>query len=48
MDSIEFKKLNQNDIFKKKLLAKKNSKKFTMFRHYIDLKNIIETKEEYI
>ena len=38
----EFKKLEKKDIFKKKLLAKKNSKKFTMFRHFLSLKKIIE------
>ena len=39
----EFKKLEKNDIFKKKLLAKKNSAKFTMFRHYLSLNKIIQT-----
>ena len=39
----EFKKLEKNDIFKKKLLAKKNSIKFTMFRHYLSLNKIIQT-----
>ena len=37
----EFKRLERDKIFKKKILAKKNSKKFTMFRHFTVLKNII-------
>ncbi len=38
----EFKKLEKKQIFQKKVLAKKNSMKFTMFRHYKVLKNIID------
>ena len=38
----EFKKLKKSEIFKKKVLAKKNSMKFTMFRHFLCLKNIID------
>ena len=38
----EFKKLKEKQIFQKKVLAKKNSIKFTMFRHYTVLKNIID------
>ena len=38
----EFKKLEKKQIFQKKFLAKKNSIKFTMFRHYTVLKNIID------
>ncbi len=38
----DFKKLEKKEIFKKKVLAKKNSKKFTMFRHFLGLKKIIE------
>ena len=38
----DFKKLEKKEIFKIKVLAKKNSKKFTMFRHYLGLKKIIE------
>ena len=38
----EFKKLEKKQIFQKKVLAKKNSIKFTMFRHYTVLKNIID------
>ena len=37
----EFKKLEREKIFKKKILAKKNSIKFTMFRHFTILKKII-------
>ncbi len=37
-----FKKLEKEQIFKKKILAKKNTKKFTMFRHYLSLKQIIQ------
>ena len=37
----EFKKLKEKQIFQKKVLAKKNSIKFTMFRHFKVLKNII-------
>ena len=36
----EFKKLEKNQIFHKKVLAKKNSMKFTIFRHFLGLKNI--------
>lgn len=39
---INFKDLKEIDIFKKKLLAKKNSKNFTVFRHYCALKYILE------
>ena len=38
----EFKNLEKKQIFQKKILAKKNSIKFTMFRHYMVLKNIID------
>ncbi len=38
----EFNALEQKDINMKKLLAKKNAKQFTMFRHYLSLINIIE------
>ena len=38
----EFNALEQKDINVKKLLAKKNAKQFTMFRHYLSLINIIE------
>ena len=38
----EFKKLEKKYILKKKLLAKKNSMNFTMFRHYLNFKKIIE------
>lgn len=38
----EFKNLEQKDINEKKLLAKKNVKQFTMFRHYLSLNKIIE------
>ena len=34
--------LEKKNIFKKKVLAKKNTLKFTMFRHYLILKDIIE------
>ena len=37
----EFKKLNDNTKLIKKVLAKKNSRKFTLFRHYLSFKNII-------
>ena len=37
----QFKKSNKLDIFKK-VLAKKNCSKFTMFRHYLGMKKIIE------
>ena len=40
----EFKQLKNNTIIEKKILAKKNSMKFTMFRHYLLLKDIIENK----
>ncbi len=39
---IEFKNITKIDIFKKKILAKKNTNNFTMFRHYQVLKNILE------
>ena len=38
----DFKKLEKNEIYEKKVLAKKNSVKFSMFRHFLSLKNIIE------
>tara|TARA_Y100000816_G_C26093896_1_gene578498 strand:+ start:182 stop:1336 length:1155 start_codon:yes stop_codon:yes gene_type:complete len=38
----EFKKLEKKEIFKKIVLAKRNSIKFTMFRHFLGLKKIIE------
>ena len=38
----QFKNLKKLDIFKKKVLAKKNCSKFTMFRHYLGMKKIIE------
>ena len=38
----DFKKLKKKEIFEKKVLAKKNSKNFTMFRHFLGLKKIIE------
>ena len=40
---INFKNCNERDIYKKKLLAKKNSKNFTVFRHYQALKYILDT-----
>ena len=38
----EFKKLEKKQIFQKKVLAKKNSIKFTIFRHFLALKSIID------
>jgi len=38
---LEYKKLNKNQIKKKKLLAKKNCSKFTMFSHFLKLNYII-------
>ena len=38
---IEFKTLEKKKIFQKKVLAKKNSIKFTMFRHFKALEKII-------
>ena len=38
---MEYKKLDKNEIFKKKLLAKNNCTNFTMFNHYLKLKHII-------
>ena len=38
----EFKELKKNEIYEKKVLAKKNSMKFTMFRHFLGLRNVIE------
>ena len=38
---LEYKKLNKNQISKKKLLAKKNCSKFTMFNHFLKLNYII-------
>ena len=40
----DFKQLKNDTIIEKKILAKKNSMKFTMFRHYLLLKDIIENK----
>lgn len=39
---IEFKKSNEIDLYKKRILAKKNSNNFTMFRHYKTLRQILE------
>ena len=36
-----FMNLNEKEILKKKIKAKKNSLKFTMFRHQIQLKNLL-------
>ena len=41
----DFKKLEENEIYEKKVLAKKNSVKFSMFRHFLSLKNIIEKNQ---
>ena len=38
---IEFKKLDNSSIFKKKILAKKNCSRFTMFNHYKKIKCIL-------
>ena len=38
----EFEKLDENTKFTRKVLAKKNSKKFTLFRHYLSFKKIID------
>ena len=38
----EFKRLEKKQIFKKKVLAKKKSMDFTMFRHFLGIKKIIE------
>ena len=38
----EFKKLNEDELNKKKLLAKKEIKMFTQFAHFKSLKNIID------
>ena len=38
---IEFKKLDNSSIFKKKILAKKNCSRFTMFNHYKKIKYIL-------
>ena len=38
---VEFKKLDNKTIFKKKILAKKNCSKFTMFNHYKKIKHIL-------
>ena len=40
---IEFKKLDNNTIFKKKILAKKNCSNFTMFNHYKKIKYILNS-----
>jgi len=37
-----FKQLEKKEIFQKKLIAKKNSKNYTMFRHFLSLSQIIE------
>jgi len=39
---IEFKKSSEIDLYKKRILAKKNSNNFTMFRHYKTLRQILE------
>ena len=39
---IEFKKSNEIDLYKKRILAKKNANNFTMFRHYKTLRQILE------
>jgi len=41
----EFKKLNEAELNKKKLFAKKQIKKFTQFAHFKSLKNIINLNE---
>ena len=38
----EFKKLNEDELNKKKLFAKKEIKMFTQFAHFKSLKNIID------
>ena len=38
----EFKNLDKNTKLIRKVLAKKNSRKFTLFRHYLLFKNIID------
>ena len=38
----EFKKLNEDALYKKKLLVKKEIKMFTQFAHFKSLKNIID------
>ncbi len=38
----EFKKLNEDELYKKKLLAKREMKMFTQFVHFKSLKNIID------
>ncbi len=45
---IEFKKLDNNTIFKKKILAKKNCSNFTMFNHYKKIKNILNSNQKII
>tara|TARA_Y100000768_G_scaffold388707_2_gene386348 strand:+ start:4952 stop:6106 length:1155 start_codon:yes stop_codon:yes gene_type:complete len=40
---IEFKNLDNSTILKKKILAKKNCSKFTMFNHYKKIKNILNS-----
>ena len=45
---IEFKKLDNNTIFKKKILAKKNCSNFTMFNHYKKIKNILSSNQKII
>ena len=40
----EFKKLNEDELNKKKLFAKKEIKMFTQFAHFKSLKNILETR----
>tara|TARA_B100000900_G_scaffold371969_1_gene351544 strand:- start:3610 stop:4779 length:1170 start_codon:yes stop_codon:yes gene_type:complete len=45
---IEFKKLDNNTIFKKKILAKKNCSNFTMFNHYKKIKYILSSNQKII
>ncbi len=43
----EYKKLEKKNILKRKVLAKKNSIKFTMFRHYLCLRDVIEKNSSF-
>ncbi len=45
---IEFKKLDNSIIFKKKILAKKNCSNFTMFNHYKKIKYILSSNQKII
>ena len=45
---IEFKKLDNSSIFKKKILAKKNYSRFTMFNHYKKIKYILNNYQKII